>query len=195
MSATARCWSSAANRGGLMTSSHDKLLGLVERLQKGDVTALEALIEETRGMASRLAYSIVHDHYRSEDVLQDVYITVYQKIGQLRELAAFKGWFTRIIVNRCRAELKRSSDLLEDHEEEANSLAEPPSPLDDQMEVRDALQELNRPDRIVLVLREVMDLSYDEIAENLSIPVGTVRSRIFNARQRLLKMIQKGRAA
>lgn len=195
MSATALCLSSATSQGGLMTSSQDKLYGLVERLQKGDAGALEGLIEATRGMASRLAYSIVHDHYRSEDVLQDVYITVYQKIGQLRELPAFKGWFTRIIVNRCRAELKRTSDLLEDHEEEANALAEPASPLDDQLEVRDALQELNRPDRLVLVMREVMDLSYEEIADNLSIPVGTVRSRIFNARQRLLKLIQKGRAA
>ncbi|MBS2039944.1 sigma-70 family RNA polymerase sigma factor [bacterium] len=175
-----------------MNRPHSALQDLVERLRKGDSTALEPLIEATRGMASRLAYSIVHDHYRSEDVLQDVYVTVYQKIGQLREPAAFNAWFTRIIVNRCRSELKRSQDLLSEDEEET---ADPRSDsMHTRLEVRDALQELVRADRVVLVLREMLELSYEEIAETLGVPVGTVRSRIFNARQRLLKLIQKGRS-
>lgn len=191
MSATALRWSSATRQGDIVSKPHNALHDLVERLQRGDSGALEPLIEATRGMASRLAYSIVHDHYRSEDVLQDVYVTVYQKVGQLREVTAFKGWFTRIIVNRCRAELKRSEDLLSEDEEET---VDPSSgSMHTRLEVRDALQELVRADRVVLVLREMLDLSYEEIAETLNIPAGTVRSRIFNARQRLLRLIQKGR--
>lgn len=192
MSATAIRCSSASGQGEVVNRPHSALQDLVERLRKGDSTALEPLIEATRGMASRLAYSIVHDHYRSEDVLQDVYVTVYQKIGQLREPAAFNAWFTRIIVNRCRSELKRSQDLLSEDEEET---ADPRSDsMHTRLEVRDALQELVRADRVVLVLREMLELSYEEIAETLGVPVGTVRSRIFNARQRLLKLIQKGRS-
>lgn len=190
MSATALRWSSATTQGDVVTKPHNALHDLVERLQRGDSSALEPLIEATRGMASRLAYSIVHDHYRSEDVLQDVYVTVYQKVSQLREVTAFKGWFTRIIVNRCRAELKRSEDLLSEDDEET---ADPSyGSMHTRLEVRDALQELVRADRVVLVLREMLDLSYEEISETLNIPLGTVRSRIFNARQRLLKLIQKG---
>ncbi|MFN8608203.1 MAG: RNA polymerase sigma factor [Vulcanimicrobiota bacterium] len=190
MSATSLRWSGATRQREVVNQPHSKLPDLVARLQKGDSSALEPFIAVTRGMASRLAYSIVHDYYRSEDVLQDVYITVYQKVGQLREISSFKGWFTRIIVNRCRAELKRGEDLLGEMEEEAVDPAS--SSMHTRLEVRDALQELVRADRIVLVLREMLDLSYEEIAETLSIPIGTVRSRIFNARQRLLKLIQKG---
>lgn len=160
------------------------LHSLIQRLQERDSGALEPLIEATRGMASRLAYSITQDPYRSEDVLQDVYSTVYQKVGQLGEVSAFKGWFSRIIVNRCRAELKRSADWLEEPEED------PPLP-----EAGDALQELSRPDRVVLVLREVMDLAYEEIAQTLNIPPNTVRSRIFQARRRLEQVMLKGRVA
>lgn len=176
-----------------MTPTQQGLHSLVERLQKGDPSALEPLIESTRGMASRLAFAIVHDRDRCQDVLQDVYMTVYRKIGQLREVTAFKGWFTRIVVNRCRAELKQVTDLLEDHDEEAAHLAAPAAATDEQLEVRQAMAQLSRPDRLVLTMREVMDLSYQEIAETLEIPVGTVRSRIFNARQRLLQQVQKGR--
>lgn len=176
-----------------MTATQSGLQSLVERLQKGDQTALEPLIESTRGMASRLAFAIVHDRDRCQDVLQDVYLTIYRKIGQLRDVNAFRGWFTRIVVNRCRAELKQQTDLLEDHEEEAAHLTAPALATDEQMEVRQAMACLTRPDRLVLTMREVMDLSYQEIAETLDIPAGTVRSRIFNARQRLLQLIQKGR--
>lgn len=190
MSATALRWSSPTRKGELMSQPQNALQELVERLQRGDSSALEPLIEVTRGMASRLAYSIVHDHYRIEDVLQDVYVTVYQKVGQLRQTGAFKAWFTRIIVNRCRAELKRSEDLLS--EEELDAPDPSSSSIHTRLEIQDALQELVRADRVVLVLREMLDLSYEEIAETLSIPVGTVRSRIFNARQRLLKLLKKG---
>lgn len=179
--------------GPLNSVAAISLSALVQRLRDGDGNALEPLIAATRGMASRLAYSILHDRDLCQDVVQDVYITVYQKIHQLREVAAFKGWFTRIIVNRCRAELKHQPQLLEDHEEEVARMAASAEPLDEQLEVRQALESLSQLDRTVLTMREVMDLSYQEIAETLEIPVGTVRSRIFNARQRLLSTIQKGR--
>ena len=166
---------------------------LIKRLQSGEPDALEPLIEATRGSASRLAYSIVQDRDRCQDVLQDVYLAVYQKIGQLRDLEAFRAWFTRIIVNRCRAELRQRTDLLEDHQAEAERLTAPPDGLEARLEVRQAMQCLSRPDRLVLTLREVMELSYQELADILEIPLGTVRSRIFNARQRLLQLITKGR--
>lgn len=158
---------------------------LVERLQQGDDSALEAFIEATQTMAHRLAFSILHDRDRCQDVLQEVYLTVYQKIGQLQNPAALRGWFSQILVNRCRQELRgRRHEGLEDHPEpQAPDLAHE---VERRLDVQSAMASLPVDDRTVLTLREVCDLSYQDIAENLQLPLGTVRSRIFNARQRLL---------
>lgn len=161
---------------------------LIERLQKRDDTALEAFIERTQDMAYRLAYSILSDHERCEDVLQEVYLTVYQKIDQLQNPQALRAWFSQILVNRCRQELRgRKLESLDELppalEPGVYGMAES---VDQKLDVREAMSQLPASDQAVLTLREVMDLSYQEIAESLRVPLGTVRSRIFNARQRLL---------
>lgn len=166
---------------------------LIERLKGGDGAALEAFIAQTQAMAYRLAYSILADRDRCQDVMQEVYLTVFQKIDQLREPAAFKGWFSRILVNRCRQELRGRR---------FESLDELPSALTpsqdgmaervhDRLEVQAALEQLAPHDRAVLTMREVLELSYQEIADSLDIPLGTVRSRLFHARQRLLAVLSR----
>ena len=158
---------------------------LVERLQRKDDTALEAFIEATQAMAHRLAFSILQDRDRCQDVLQEVYLTVYQKIDQLQSPAALRGWFSQILVNRCRQELRgRRFETLEDHLEPQGTDA--CEEVETRLDVQAAMARLPVDDRTVLTLREVCDLSYADIAENLQLPLGTVRSRIFNARQRLL---------
>lgn len=169
----------------------ERLESLLERLQRGDAAALEAFIAQTQGMAYRLAYSILADRDRCQDVMQEVYLTVYQKIGQLREPAAFKGWFSRILVNRCRQELRgrKFESLDELPESKAPSLDGMADRVHDRMQVQAAMAELAPHDRAMLTMREVLELSYQEIAESLDIPLGTVRSRLFNARQRLLGVL------
>lgn len=163
---------------------------LLARLRGGDADALEAVIEQTRPKAYRLAYSIVQDHDRCEDVLQDTYCIVLEKHHQLREPAAFGGWFTRILINRARAELRQRWDFLDDLPE-VQTLACPRAGLEDQLALHEALRSLGAADRAILTLREVWELPYQEIAEALSIPLGTVASRIFKARQRLLAHLSR----
>jgi RNA polymerase sigma-70 factor (ECF subfamily) len=125
--------------------------------------------------------------------MQEVYLTVYQKIGQLREPAAFKGWFSRILINRCRQELRgrKFESLDELPESKAPSLDGMADRVHDRMQVQAALAELAPHDRAMLTMREVLELSYQEIAESLEIPLGTVRSRLFHARQRLLGVMSR----
>lgn len=163
---------------------------LLERLRGGDDTALEALVEQTKPKAYRLAYSIVQDHDRCEDVLQDTYCTVFEKHHQLRDSSAFRSWFTRILVNRARAELRQRWEFLDDLVE-TKTLACPRAALEDQLFLHQALQALGPADRTILMLREVWDMPYQEIADALSIPLGTVASRIFKARQRLLAQLSR----
>jgi RNA polymerase sigma-70 factor (ECF subfamily) len=164
-------------------------MNLVERLRSGDATALQAFVESTQDQAYRLAFSLLQDRHQCQDVLQDSYLTVLEKIHQLREASALKSWFSQIVVNRCRQQLRLRSW------EEVPDTPAPPTCLAEKVDVQAALAQLTPIERTVLTLREVMDLSYQEIAQVLSIPLGTVRSRLANARARLLhKLTPDGRA-
>jgi RNA polymerase sigma-70 factor (ECF subfamily) len=167
-------------------SAQASLEPLIGRLQSGDDSALEAFIEVTKDMAYRLAFSILGEREQCQDVLQEVYLTVYQKIGQLREPAALRGWFSQIVINRCRQELRgRRLEAFEELPEHLgiDGMA---ANIDLRVDVQEAMRSLPSCDQAVLTMREVCQLSYQEIAETLKLPLGTVRSRLFNARQRLL---------
>jgi len=167
---------------------------LVERLRLGDGSALEDLIRATEGLAFQLAWSLLGDRHRCEDVLQDVYLSVHSNIAQLREPALFKTWFCRIVVNRCRRVLRERRPESLDVLLEGGwmpSTSEMAERVQDRLAVGEALATLSEGDREVLNLREVLELSYQEIAETLEIPVGTVRSRLSNARLRLMAALRR----
>lgn len=163
---------------------------LVLRLQDGDDSALEPLIQQTEDMAFRLAFSLTQDRHAAEDILQDVYWTVYKDIKSLRAVAAFRTWFVRIVTNRCKRVLRRQRpDSLQQLAEQGIDPAVPghETKLAAHMQVHEALDEMSQLDRSVLVLREVLQFSYQEIADSLNVPLGTVKSRISEARRRLLQ--------
>ena len=163
-------------------------MNLLERLRSGDSAALQTFIENTQPQAYRLAFSLLQNRDQCQDVLQDSYLTVFEKIHQLRDASALKSWFSQIVVNRCRQQMRLRTW------EEIPDAPEPPNCLAEKLDVQAALAELTTIERTVLTLREVMDLSYQEIAQVLSIPLGTVRSRLANARARLLlKLTPDGR--
>ena len=172
---------------------HERPDLLLQRLQNRDDSALEPFIQATQSSAYRLAMSILNDRDRCQDVLQDVYLIVFQKAAQLRDTEKWKSWFSQIVVNRCRQEFReRRLEPLDD--------IDLPSPdghteqVEQRLDLRQALARLPEQDRSVLTLREVMQLSYEEIATTLDIPLGTVRSRLFNARQRMLAALSERRA-
>ena len=169
------------------------LEGLVIRLQKGDSAALEELIRATQKLGYRLAYGLLQDRQLAEDALQDVYLTIYRSISQLREPKAFKGWFCRILSNQChKIRKKKPTDFLEDMTVRQQPQQESHSQeVETRLEVRQAFSQLSESDREVLAMREVLDLSYDEIAETLKVPLSTIKTRLFKARQRLLAFFKR----
>ena len=179
----------------LPESSATLLETLVLRLQKGDTAALEELIRQTQKLGYKLAFSLLQDRQLAEDALQDVYLSVYQSLGQLRDAKAFKGWFCRILTNHChKIRRKRPTDYLEDlapaQQPQMGSHSEN---VETRLEVRQAFGKLSDGDREVLAMREVLDLSYDEIASTLKVPLSTIKTRLFKARQRLLDFLTGGR--
>jgi len=179
----------AAAREERLTPPDEPLAVLIRRLQDGDDRALEPFIRCTQGMAFRLARSLLRDDDQCQDVLQDVYLAVHRDIRGLRDVGAFRTWFGRIVVNRCKRLMRRarpeSLDVLLE-KERGPSVSGGEAQVEQRADLRRALAGMSVADRTVLMLREVMQLSYDEIAATLSIPLGTVRSRLSEARRRLI---------
>lgn len=163
---------------------------LVLRLQDGDRAALTPLIEKTQASAYRIGYSVAQDHHLCQDAVQDAYISLLENIKQLRDPSAFVSWFTRIVVNRCKRLLKqrRPASLTEVVEQgkgpSTDGLEEKAGR---RLQLKKALLRLTDTDRTILALREVQGYSYEEIASILDIPLGTVKSRVANARRRLIQ--------
>lgn len=177
-----------------VTPRRQALAALVRRMQDGDGAALELFISETQEAAWKLAFSLLRDRHRAEDCLQDAYFTVHRTIGQLRDPLAAQTWLLRIVTNRCRKlqGRQRPADSLD---EIARDGHEPgaPDPQLEALDLRESLQRLAPQDREVLTLREMMQLSYDEIAHTLKVPLGTVRSRLAKARLRFVQALTGGR--
>jgi RNA polymerase sigma-70 factor (ECF subfamily) len=161
----------------------------VLRLQDGDMQALDLLIRQTEELGKGLAWARLRNQQAAEDVLQDAYVIVYREIRRLRDPSAFKGWFCRIVINLCRQVQRRPlAASLDQAREDGLEPAVSGEGTDvlRRLDVRRALEMLPEADRTLLVLREVNSLSYQEIATTLGVPVGTVKSRLSEARRRLL---------
>lgn len=175
-----------------MTAASGGLEELARRLQGRDEGALEALIARTESACYRLAYSITNDSELSRDALQEAYFLVFQRIGQLREPAAFKGWLFRIVNHCCHDILRRRRREVQTDFEEREDLQELSEGGDLAEEVtraqkiRATFAALPEIDRTALALREVCSMSYEEMSRVLDVPLGTVRSRLAKARQRFI---------
>ncbi len=175
---------------------------LVERVKLGDVKAFEMLVVKYQRRIERLIGRMVRDVDLVQDIAQESFIRAYRALPQFRGESAFYTWLYRIAVNTAKKalmDLKRDplvseSSLRADDENEETSRAEnelsdgeTPEALLASKEiaaaVNDAIDALSEDLRQAITLREIEGLSYEEISEAMNCPIGTVRSRIFRARE------------
>jgi len=172
---------------------------LVERCRNGDVAAFEPLVEKYRERVWRLAFNYLRDREEAWDVAQDAFIRAWQALPSFRGQSAFYTWLFRIVINvatdRARQRAARGRAFGTDpvpEEDWDRVLVEPGGGPDaaaaraEQRErIRRALNALPEHHRAIIMLSDLEGLSYREIAEVLDIPMGTVMSRLHNARKRL----------
>lgn len=167
---------------------------LVVRCQTGDHNALTDLM---RIYHRRLAYyvrSLAGQMGDPEDILQDVWLEVYLKVHKLRNPEAFRVWLYRLARDKVYGVFRRNRiTTVEFHEEDPPpDLHEEPAFSEEEVEhLNLALQKLDFKHREVLVLKFMEDMSYDEIAESLGCPLGTVRSRIYYAKRALRRQMEE----
>lgn len=171
-------------------------LGLVKRAKSGDYQAFDLLVLKYQSRLISTAFKFVKDVQIAEDIVQDSFIKAFKALESFREDSSFYTWIYRITVNTSKNFLvskKRKSELLNsDLSEEASYEIEPVetySPEDLlqatqlQKVITETFDQLGEDTRTALTLRELDGLSYEQIADVVNCPVGTVRSRIFRGRE------------
>jgi RNA polymerase sigma-70 factor (ECF subfamily) len=164
---------------------------LMEALQAGDMSAFETIFQDYRKMVFKTAYLMTGRKEEAEDILQEVFVSVWRSRDTFNpKKGKLTTWIYRITVNQCLSWRRRKKPALVSLEEKSIDLPDikleeqPEEVLVTRLEYERLVKAMNALDgrhRSVLVLRYFNDLSYDEIAQVIGIPLGTVKSRISQA--------------
>jgi len=169
---------------------------LLSRICSGDASGFHGLVDKYGQYLFGLAVSLVGNRADAEDVLQETYLGAFRGARRFEGRSSVKTWLTGILVRQVaghrRAGARRKTVSMEFRETVASKEAvrSRAGAVDVQMDVEAAVRSLSEAHREVIVLREFKGLSYDEIAEVLGVPRGTVESRLFRARRELKDILK-----
>lgn len=179
-------------------SAADDEAGIIKRIVAGDRSQFAHLMRLHNRRLYRIARAALRDHAEAQDAMQDAYLSAYRSIGQYRGDSTLATWLSRLVLNECLGRLRRSARRqnvfpIANSTTEVDAVATADAELPDRVlgraQMRELLEhkldELPQIFRIVFVLRSVEELSVEETASCLGIPVATVRSRHFRARSLL----------
>ncbi len=181
---------------------------VIERMKRGDVSALEVLVERYYARAARVAYLITQDPAAAEDVAQEAFVKAFEKIGQFDQRRRFEPWFMRSVCNAAIKACRRQARLVpleehrqgEDRLEFAELLVDPAPTVEEQVDgrlrrerIQTALATLPPRQRAAVVQRYYLGLDHREISAALGSPVGTVKWLLHQARRNLRALLQSSR--
>jgi RNA polymerase sigma-70 factor, ECF subfamily len=173
---------------------------MIAKARLGDPAAFEEIVRTYLPRVLAIAQNLVGRGGDAEDVAQEVFFKVHQKLANFREEASLYTWLYRVTVNTATDFMKRRSHRPLGQVEEIDTLPvadQGDTPLsaisraDLSREIREAILEIPGNFRTVLVLREIEQLTYEEIAQTMKCSIGTVESRLFRARARLKAILER----
>lgn len=187
-------------------SERDIDAALVERVQKGDKKAFDLLVLKYQRKIIRLLSRMIRDQNEIEDVAQEAFIKAYKALPQFRGDSAFYTWLYRIAINTARNWMSQNSrrpsapnSNVTDNDEtfsEIDNLTDSHSPEAEMVtreiaaSVNETIESLPEELRRAIVFREIDGMSYEDIALAMNCPIGTVRSRIFRAREAIASKLR-----
>ncbi|NYT38327.1 RNA polymerase sigma factor RpoE [Allopusillimonas soli] len=187
-------------------SERDVDAELVARVQRGDKRAFDLLVLKYQRKIMRLLSRLIRDPAEIEDVAQDAFIKAYRALPQFRGDSAFYTWLYRIAINTARnwqaARARRPATLNTMENEDGETFSQIDNLTDNStpesmVASREIVETVNAamnalPDelRTAIVLREIEGMSYEDIAQSMGCPIGTVRSRIFRAREAIAAQLR-----
>ncbi|GAA3409475.1 sigma-70 family RNA polymerase sigma factor [Paenibacillus hodogayensis] len=170
----------------------------VKKAKKGDKEALLQLIVAEKEAYYRLAYSYMRNEADAMDVLEEMIVKLYERIGQLKKEESFHTWSKTILVNQCKRMLKRNNrvtplgdqlDLSKGHTHSTG--ISDYRQVEDQMDLQAILHHLNTDQREAIQLKYFHDLDYGSIAAMTRVSTGTVKSRIYQGLQKLRALYRR----
>ncbi|NOZ85835.1 MAG: sigma-70 family RNA polymerase sigma factor [Deltaproteobacteria bacterium] len=181
-----------------MTDLKERLL--IRRLKRGNPEAFRTLIDLYQQRIYNLCFRFMGNRADAEDVAQDVFCTIFLKVGTFRGDSSLSTWIYRIAINHSKNKLKylarRKTESLDNMRAAGTGLNNPdssnmggPAKMLESSDLKNIVQEeilyLDEERRLVLILRDIQELSYSEITRITGLPVGTVKSRLHRARMAL----------
>ncbi len=176
------------------TEDKDQDFALIRAFIKGDESTFKTLVVRHKEKVRNLVFITLGDAEFVDDISQDVFISIYHKLNDFRFESKFTTWLYRITVNKCRDYLRKKRVrsifvLIKDSDTEYGT-----GPFSENVDVpqlvRSAIEKLPEKLKIPLVMRDIDGLSYKEIADQLGTEVGTIKSRIFRARESLKVILE-----
>lgn len=180
---------------------------LIKKAKRGDLRAFEELITHYEPIVYNIIYRMMNNIDDTYDLSQETFIKVYKKIYQFDGKSKFSTWLYRIATNTCLDEIRRRKGKdtfsidqtieLEDGQipsqqvDKNENVEEKILDKEKKQIIQEALNEMNESHRVILVMRDIKNLSYEEISEILGLSLGTVKSRISRARQALKKVLMQ----
>ena len=178
-------------------------ISLIIEAQKGDIHAFEELLLKIEKTIYNTVYRLVLNHEDAKDLSQEIIIKIYKNLDKCEDVRAFKGWMFRIIKNTCMDEFRKrknkhtksiDDDFSEDIKNQISAKDKTPEEEFISKEtvvlVREAISKLPEQHRILIILRDLNGLSYEEISKVLEVSIGTVKSRLSRARASLKQIIE-----
>ncbi len=172
----------------------DDDFSLIKRFIEGDESTFNTLVQRHKEKVRNIIYITLNNHDLVDDIAQEVFLTVYKNLNNFRFESQFTTWLYRITVNKCKDYLRKMKirnifSPIKDSEEELGYTIHPEN-MDISEIVQKAIAKLPEKLRVPLLLKDIEGLSYQEIAESVQCEIGTVKSRIFRAREGLRELLK-----
>ena len=177
---------------------------LIKKFQDGDISAYNQIVYRYKDRLLNFIYRFLNDLDRSEDLVQDTLLKLYTHKDSYQEIAKFSTWLYTIAANMARTELRKlkrrktfSITELSYEDREFIISSSDADPGDDHLarnfekKVQEALMALSDDFKTIIILRDIQELSYDEISKIVELPLGTVKSRINRGRVKLQQLLKK----
>lgn len=177
--------------------SEQNITELVRALRQGNTQAFNRLVTSYQTKIYNLALNYVKQEEEAKDLTQDIFVTVYRSISKLRDETKFVAWLYQVAINHCRNRYKKlqrrgyfNSQSIDDEESplQLSGNDSPEKNLEQNRTiklVRQAIAAMPKSEKEILLLRDIQELSYDEISAILNVPLGTVKSKLNRARSAL----------
>lgn len=172
---------------------------LIKKAQQGDMLAFNELIKPYIKPAYNIALKYLKNREDAQDISQDAFVKVMKSIHSFKGNASFSTWIYRIVINLCHdfySKNKKKSQALENLTciySESDLNEEIVMKKDKSQVIHEILQEMDEEKRRILILRDVQGFKYDEIADILNIPIGSVKSKISRAREQFKQIVYSNR--